>query len=64
MARVTVYRFRVYAIRPDQNRVSSRMATAKGVEMLHGEIIPETAVEIDEDRLERGEEWTVPNFVP
>jgi hypothetical protein len=29
-----------------------------------GEIIPRRGVEIDSDRLTRGEEWTVRDFVP
>jgi len=31
---------------------------------MRGDIIPETGIEIDADRLERGEEWTERDFVP
>jgi hypothetical protein len=31
---------------------------------MHGEIIRETGIDIDADRLEPGEEWTSRDFVP
>lgn len=51
MAKVTVYRFTCYDIHSDERIASRRMATSKGVEIARGEIIAETAIEIDDFRI-------------
>jgi hypothetical protein len=64
MPKVRVYKVRVYDVTTDESRVSRRMATEKGAAIMRGEIIRETGVEIEMDRLEPGEEWTPRDFVP
>ncbi|MDV4183393.1 hypothetical protein R1521_33420 [Rhizobium brockwellii] len=58
MAKITVYRVRRYDITTDNYIDSRRLMTEKGARMICGEIIRSTAVEIDEEDLESGEEWT------
>jgi hypothetical protein len=64
MRKVRVYKVKVYDVTADESRVSRRMATEKGATIMRGEIIRETGIEMDADRLERGEEWTERDFVP
>jgi hypothetical protein len=64
MARVTVYKVKVWTQNAGDYRVSRRMATENGATKMCGEIITGTGVEIDADRLIRGEEWTERDFVP
>jgi hypothetical protein len=40
------------------------MATAGGAAIMEAEIIPGTAIEIDESELERGEQWTRKGWQP
>jgi hypothetical protein len=40
------------------------MATEKGAAIMRGDIIRETGIEIETDRLEPGQEWTPRDFVP
>ena len=64
MAKVTVYRVQLWDPAKGENVIIGRMATLEGAKMLKGEIIAESAVEIDASRLERGEQWTPIDFVP
>ncbi len=64
MPKVTVYKIKLYDVATDQIRISRRMATREGADVMRGEIIPESAVEIDAARLERGEKWTERDFEP
>jgi len=47
MSKVTVYRFRLYDITTDGTRVSRRWATREAIERLGGEILEDTASEVD-----------------
>jgi hypothetical protein len=64
MARVTVYKVTTWSHSAGNSCVSRRMATEKGAVTMGGEITPGTWVEIDTDRLARGEQWTERDFVP
>lgn len=64
MPKITVYKVEFYDIRTDECWLSRRMATEKGASIMHGGILRDTAVEIDDSRLEPGKEWTVRDFVP
>ncbi len=64
MAKVTVYKVQVYNITTDQFVLSRRMATREGAKIMRGEVIENTAVEIDETQLEPGEKWTPRDFKP
>ena len=49
MARVTVYRFRVYDVLSDQMRLSRRMATRESINgIARGEVLEKTAVEVED----------------
>ena len=61
MAKVVVYRYRVYDAREDECAISTRMATRAKIKQIRGEIIPGTKTEIDDKHLEGG--WTVKGFV-
>ena len=61
MAKVVVYRYRVYDAREDDCAISTRMATRAKIKQIRGEIIPGTKTEIDDKHLEGG--WTVKGFV-
>lgn len=61
---VRVYKVKLYNVITNESRVTRRMATEKGAAKMHGDIIPETGIDIDADRLEPGEEWTPRDFVP
>jgi hypothetical protein len=64
MPQVRVYKVKLYNVITNESRVSRRMATEKGAAKMQGDIIPETGIDIDADRLEPGEEWTPRDFVP
>ncbi len=64
LPKVTVYKVKVYDISKDESCVARRMATEKGAAIMCGTIIEGTGIEIDADRLERGEEWTPKDFKP
>ena len=61
MAKVVVYRYRVYDAREDDCAISTRMATRAKIKQIREEIIPGTKTEIDDKHLEGG--WTVKGFV-
>jgi hypothetical protein len=44
--------------------VSRRMATEEGAKLMGGQIVPDTAVEIDAGLIETGEQWTRLEFDP
>jgi hypothetical protein len=64
MAKVKVYRVKVYDAHSDQWVISPRMATREGVAIMHGKIVEDTGIEIDDSELEYGEKWTAKNFKP
>jgi hypothetical protein len=64
MATVTVYKVRFYDLQSDEFSFSRRMATAKGAARMRGDIVENTAVEIDASQLEPGEECTPRGFNP
>lgn len=64
MAKVKVYRVRVYDPVSDQWPISTRMATREGVAIMNGKAIQETETDIDYSQLEDGEKWTPRNFTP
>jgi len=64
MQKVTVYKVKIYDATKDETLISRRMATEKGAIIMGGAILHETGIEIDADRLERGEKWTERDFVP
>ena len=47
MLKVTVYRVKLYNVATDASLISRRWATRKGADRMHGEIIEDTATEID-----------------
>ena len=53
MGKVPVYKFAVYDITTDADRVSRRMGTRVAIERLNGRIIEGTEREIDETELGR-----------
>jgi len=62
MTRVTVYRVQLYNAATDAPLISRRMATRRGAEMMHGQILEDTAIEIEESQLEPGQQWTERRF--
>ena len=64
MAKVTVYRVKVYDMYNDEYKLSTRMATRDGAAVMRGDIIEDSATEIEDSRLESGEQWTPKNFTP
>jgi len=62
MAKVRVYRVKVYDIKTDDEILSRRMATREGVAIMRGTPIESTETEIDDSQLERGEQWTPRDF--
>ena len=64
MAKIKVYRVKVYDGNSDEWSVSPRMATREGVAIMHGKIIEESETEIDDSVLEYGEQWTPRYFRP
>jgi len=47
MSKVTVYRFKLYNITTDENLQSRRWATLEAIERIHGEVLKDTATEVD-----------------
>ena len=64
VAKVTVYNVKIHALATDKFVISRRMATPEGAKIMHGEIIEESATEIDDADLENGEPWTPRDFHP
>ena len=64
MAKITVYKVKLYNVATDESVISKRMATPAGAKKMGGEIVVGTAVDIDASQLEPGEEWTPRNFNP
>ena len=64
MAKVKIYRVKVYNVMTDQPVISRRMATREGAARMKGEILEDTGIAIDESRLEPGEQWTTVDFKP
>jgi hypothetical protein len=64
MAKVTVYKVKLYNVATDNSLISRRMATVEGAESMGGHILKDTAVEIDSSQLESGEQWTSRGFDP
>lgn len=62
--KVTVYKVLVYDIQQDAPRLSRRMATEAGAKKMNGEILSETAILIEAEDLERGEQWTLRDYKP
>ena len=62
MAKVKVYKIKLYDVTSDEWRVSRRWATRKGAAIMRGELVPQTEAEIERDCLEPGEEWTARDF--
>ena len=64
MARVTVYKVRLYDAVTDEPLISTRMATPKGAHMMGGDIVKGSGVDIDASQLEPGAQWTPRDFMP
>jgi hypothetical protein len=47
MGKITVYRFKKYDISNDENRQSRRWATREAIERIGGEVLEDTATEVD-----------------
>ena len=64
MAKVTVYKVRLYDAVDEEALISTRMATAKGAHMMGGNIVEGSGVDIDASLLEPGAQWTPRGFIP
>jgi hypothetical protein len=64
VAKVTVYDVKIHDLATDKFVISRRMATHVGAKIMHGEVMEESATEIDEADLEKGEPWTPRDFIP
>jgi hypothetical protein len=64
MAKVKVYRVKVFDGMTDRRVISRRMATREGAATMRGEVLEDTEIEIDESQLEPGEQWTPVDFKP
>ena len=64
MARVTVYKVRLYDEVDEEALISTRMATPKGAHMMGGNIVEGSGVDIDASQLEPGAQWTQRGFIP
>jgi hypothetical protein len=62
MAKVKVYKVKVYDVTTDQQIISRRMATSDGTAIMRGIVVDGTETEIDESQLEPGEQWTPRDF--
>jgi hypothetical protein len=51
MAKVTVYRFRVYDVTNDEMKQSTRWGTAERIKEISGQICLDTATEVDESEV-------------
>ena len=63
MAKVTVYKVKLYDAVDAKPMISTRMATPKGAHMMGGEIVAGSGVEIDASQLESGAQWTARGFI-
>jgi hypothetical protein len=63
MAKVTVWKVRLYDAANDAPKTSKRVATERGAKMMGGEIITPTGVQIEASLL-NGEQWTDIGFDP
>jgi hypothetical protein len=64
MGKATVYKVQLYDAANDEPITSRRLATRQGAEMMQGNVLENTAIEIDESQLEHGQQWTEKNFNP
>jgi hypothetical protein len=64
VAKVKIYRVKVYNVMTDQPVISRRMATREGAARMKGEVLENTEIAIDDSRLESGEQWTPIDFKP
>jgi hypothetical protein len=64
MAGVKIYKVKLYNVVTDQYVVSRRMATREGAAKMKGEVVENAGIDIDESRLEPGEQWTPIDFMP
>jgi hypothetical protein len=65
VAKVKVYRFTIYEIVNDENRRSRRWATREAIKRVGGEVLEDTATEVDASVLGGEiEGMTVRNFNP
>ena len=64
MSKITVFKVGLYDAINDARKISRRMATREGAEMMGGWVIEESAVEIESSQLEAGEQWTPRDFNP
>ena len=64
MAKVTVYKVRLYDAVDADSLISNRMATPKGAHMMGGDIVEGSGVVIDASQLEPGAQWTPRGFIP
>jgi hypothetical protein len=64
MAKVMVYRVKLYDAANDAPKISRRMATRRGAEVMCGHVLENTAIRIEDSQLENGEQWTAVDFNP
>ena len=64
MARVKVYRVRVYNVNNDEWQYSRRLMTVAGAALAGATIVEGSEIEIDASDLVPGEQWTDRNFDP
>jgi hypothetical protein len=64
VARLKVYKVKLYNVITDQFVISRRMATREGAATMRGVVLEDTGVEIDASQLEPGEHWTPVDFIP
>jgi hypothetical protein len=64
MAKVTVFNVQLYDATNDKPKLSQRLATLQGAQMMGGMALDATAVQIDEVDLENGHQWTALDFKP
>jgi hypothetical protein len=63
MAKVTVWKVRLYDAANGAPKTSKRMATERGAKMMGGEIVQGSGVQIEGSQL-NGEQWTDIGFDP
>ena len=64
MGKVNIYKVKLYNILTDEEVLSRRMATREGAAIMKGRVVESTEIEIDDTRLEPGEQWTKKDFTP
>jgi uncharacterized protein with FMN-binding domain len=65
MSKVTIYRFKLYNITIDESRESRRWATLEAIERIHGEVLKDTATQVDASAVATDEAgMTVVGFDP